>query len=515
MIYSQENKTPDVNLHMAVLQGNIDAVRQHIKAGTDLNKKDQFGSTPLMIAATFGKTEIAKALIEAGAYMNIGNNEKSTPLHIAALFCRPEIIQALLDKGANRYIRNISGSTAFDIVAAPFEYDKDLYDKISAGLKPLGLVLNYEKIKKMRPQIAEMLRPTTEELKSVEYTPLTRNDWKTSTPEEQGLDAMQVAELYNDAVHMETLYGLLVIKNGYLIAEGYFNGMSVEQLSKRASITKSYISALFGIAVNQGFIKSLDQKMIEFFPEVADHITDERKKSITVREMLQMRGGYPWEETDSVYWNAIWSGKYINKIVDIPLTKDPGSEFQYSNLTSNWLGIIVARACDMDLKSFGEKNLFSPLNVKLGDWPRDLDGYYIGSGDIQFTARDLAKLGLLYLNEGEYEGKQLIPSSWIKESLQRYSEDINSAGIKSSRVARYFHNIGYGYQWWSATAGEHRFNLAWGHGGQFIILLDDLNMIIVTTADPFYGKKNHFNAWQYEKSVINLVGKFIKYLPRE
>ena len=169
----------------------------------------------------------------------------------------------------------------------------------------------------------------------------------------------------------------------------------------------------------------------------------------------------------------------------------------------------------MDLKSFGEKNLFSPLNVKLGDWPRDIDGYYIGSGDIQFTARDLAKLGLLYLNEGEYEGKQLIPASWIKESLQRYSEDINSAGIKSSRVARYFHNIGYGYQWWSATAGEHRFNLAWGHGGQFIILLDDLNMIIVTTADPFYGKKNHFNAWQYEKSVINLVGKFIKYLPRE
>ena len=85
--------------------------------------------------------------------------------------------------------------------------------------------MNYEKIKKMRPQIAEMLRPTTEELKSVEYTPLTRNDWKTSTPEEQGLDAMQVAELYNDAVHMETLYGLLVIKNGYLIAEGYFNGI--------------------------------------------------------------------------------------------------------------------------------------------------------------------------------------------------------------------------------------------------------------------------------------------------
>lgn len=513
--YGQENSIPEVNLHMAVLQGNLDAVKEHIKAGSDLNGKDAWGSTPLIIAITFDRTEVAKVLIDAGADLNTRNNEGSTPLHIAALFCRPEIAQALLGNGANRYIRNIGGSTAFDIVAAPFEYDKDLYDKISAGLKPLGLVLDYGKIKKLRPQIAKILRPATEELQSVDYTPLTRDDWKTSSPEEQGLDPKLVAELYNDAAYMKTLYGLLVIKNGYLIAEGYFNGASVEQLSKRASVTKSYMSALFGIAVDQGYIESLDQKMIEFFPEIENQITDQRKKSITIREMLQMRGGYPWEETDSVYWNAIWSGKYINKIVDIPLTKDPGSEFQYSNLTSNWLGIIVARACNTDLRSFGEKNLFSQLDVELGDWTRDLDGYYIGSGDIQFTARDMAKFGLLYLNEGNYNREQLIPASWINESLQRYSEDINSAGIESSRVARYFYDIGYGYQWWSAKAGDHSFNLAWGHGGQFIILLHDLDIIIVVTSDPFYGKENHFNAWQYEKSNINLVGKFIKSLPKE
>jgi CubicO group peptidase (beta-lactamase class C family) len=253
--------------------------------------------------------------------------------------------------------------------------------------------------------------------------------------------------------------------------------------------------------------------MIDFFPENTNKITDARKIQITIREMLQMRAGYPWEETDTTYWNAIWSGEYITKIEEIPLTNNPGTEFQYSNLTSNWLGIILARACNTDLKSFGKENLFDPLNVKLGDWTRDIDGYYIGSGDIQFTARDMAKFGLLYLNEGEYNGQKLIPAEWVRESLQRYSENVNTAGIVSGRVGRYFKDIGYGYQWWSASAGNHRFNFAWGHGGQLIILLKDLDMVIVTTADPFYGKKKHFDSWKYEKSIINLVGKFIKYLP--
>jgi CubicO group peptidase (beta-lactamase class C family) len=509
------SKLPDVSLHVAALQGNIDAVRQHIEAGSDLNAKDAYGSSPLIIATTFGKTEVARALIEAGADMKISNNEGSTPLHIAALFCRTEIVKALLDKGANKYLRNNSGSTAFDIVAAPFDDDKWIYDQLGAALGPLGLKLDYEQIKVTRPKIAEMLRPGPEDLAAVDYTPLQGDDWHVSTPLEQGLDPKLVAELYLDAAELETLYGLLVIKNGYLIAERYFNEGSVEQLSKRASVTKSYTSALVGIALNQGCLSNVDQKMIDFFPEVADQITDPRKEQITIREMLQMRAGYPWEETDPALWDALWSGDYVHHIVDFPLTSDPGTEFQYSNLTSHWLGIIVARACDTDLKSFGQEHLFSPLDVDVGDWNQDLDGYYIGCGDIQFTARDMAKFGLLYLNEGEYEGNQVVSASWVRESLKRYSEDINSAGIKSSKVGRYFRDIGYGYQWWSASVGDHHFNFAWGHGGQLIVLLDDLDMVIVVTADSFYGKDVHWQSWKHEKANINLVGKFIKSLPKE
>ena len=511
-VYCQEKKSPNISLHLSVLQNNLDFVKQHIEADTDLNKKDQYGSTPLIIAATFGRNEIAKELIEAGAGLNVSNNEESTPLHIAAFFARPKIVRLLLDYGADKYLRNIAGSTAYDIVAAPFEIDQKLYDELSVALSPLGLKVDYEEIKRLRPQIAQMLRPSEEELKSVNYQPIERNDWQLSTPEKVGLDPVLVAELFNDASHLKTIYGLLVIKNGNLVAEKYFNGASIDQLAKRASVTKSFISAFMGLALEKGFIKNIDQKMLDYFPEVVNQINDARKKQITIREMLQMRGGYPWEETDTTYWKAIWSGSYIDKIVSFPLSADPGTEFQYSNLTSNWLGMIISRACKKDLKTFGEENLFDPLNIKLGGWNRDLDGYYIGSGDMQFTARDMGKFGVLYLNNGTIDDKQIVPADWVKESLQSYSVNVNSAGIIDGRVGRYFHDIGYGYQWWSAKVGERKFNLAWGHGGQLIILLKDLDMVIVVTADSFHGKNKHFDAWQYEKSNINLVGKFIKLL---
>lgn len=153
-----EKKPPRVSLHVAVLQGNLDAVRQHINAGSDLNKKDAYGSTPLIIAATFGKTEVAKALIDAGADVKITNNEGSTPLHIAAFLCRTEIVRALLDKGADKNTLNNAGKIALDTVSCPFDDVKGVYDQLGAALKPLGLKLDYERIKRIRPMIAEILR---------------------------------------------------------------------------------------------------------------------------------------------------------------------------------------------------------------------------------------------------------------------------------------------------------------------------------------------------------------------
>jgi CubicO group peptidase (beta-lactamase class C family) len=351
--------------------------------------------------------------------------------------------------------------------------------------------------------------PSIEDLAAVDYTPLGRDDWPVSTPEEQGLDPMLVAEMYFNAADLDTIYSLLVIKNGYLIAEDYFNEGSVDQKDRLQSVTKSFTSALVGIALEQGCLSSVDQKMLDFFPEVAGRITDPRKEQITIRDLLKMRAGYPNEEDDPALWDGLLSGRYPPLIEEFPLVSDPGTRFHYSNLTSNWLGIIVDRACGMNLKTYAEENLFSPLDVKAGEWGQDAEGHNNGCGDLHLTARDAAKFGLLYLNDGVYKGNQVIPADWVYDSLQTYS--VNEAFVKK---VGHFRDIGYGYQWWSADAGKHHVNFAWGHGGQLIVLVDELDMVIVTTSYPFWLEHNN-QSWKNEKAIITMVSEFINSLPSE
>jgi uncharacterized protein len=154
-----EVKPPQIDIHTAVLTENLDALKQHIAAGTDLNTKDPFGgSSPLITATVFGKTAMAKVLIEAGADLNFQNNDGSTALHTAAFFCRPEIVQMLLDKGADKTIKNNFGATAYENVAGPFGDVKNAYDMMGKMLGPMGLKLDYTYIEKTRPEIAAMLK---------------------------------------------------------------------------------------------------------------------------------------------------------------------------------------------------------------------------------------------------------------------------------------------------------------------------------------------------------------------
>jgi len=158
-VLQEEVPAPGVGLHMAIIQGDMEVVRQHIQAGSDLDLKEpKGGSSPLITAAVFGRTDAALALIEAGADVNIKNNDGSTPLHTAAFFCRTEIVEALLANGADVSIKNNAGSTALVSVAGSFEEVKDIYEYFGNALAPLGLELDYEKIKLTRPQIAELLQ---------------------------------------------------------------------------------------------------------------------------------------------------------------------------------------------------------------------------------------------------------------------------------------------------------------------------------------------------------------------
>ncbi|PZX58198.1 ankyrin repeat domain-containing protein [Algoriphagus chordae] len=150
---------PEIDLQTAVITNNLEAIKEHIAAGSDLNVKDPFGgSSPLITAAVFDKLEAAKLLLDAGADINFQNNDGSTALISAAFFGRPEIVQLLLEKGADKTIKNKYDTTALDNVSAPFAAVKDIYDVIGNSLEPMGLKLDYAYLEKIRPEIAKMLQ---------------------------------------------------------------------------------------------------------------------------------------------------------------------------------------------------------------------------------------------------------------------------------------------------------------------------------------------------------------------
>jgi uncharacterized protein len=152
-------KPSKVDIHTAVAKGDLDAVKQYIAAGSNLDETDPAsGSSPLITAALFDRKEIAGMLLEAGAKINFRNNDGSTALHTAAFFCRPEIVRLLLEKGADKTIRNKYGSTAFEAVSAPFAEVKPIYDFMDQILEPMGIVLDYAYIEKTRPEIAALLK---------------------------------------------------------------------------------------------------------------------------------------------------------------------------------------------------------------------------------------------------------------------------------------------------------------------------------------------------------------------
>jgi len=356
------------------------------------------------------------------------------------------------------------------------------------------------------------LPPSEKDLAAIDYAPKRLDDgWEIATPEAEGVDPDLVARLYYSAARMETLRGLVVIKNGRLIAEGYFNDGSIVQTARLQSVTKSFTSALVGIAIEQGLLASVNQRMLEFYPEIAEMITDPRKHEITIQQLLQMRAGYPWEETHPDLWAGLLSGHYPRLIEHFPLVDDPGTEFHYSNLTSNWLGIIVDRVSGMNLKAYAEENLFTPLGITPGEWGMDAEGHNNGCGDLHLRIRDAAKFGLLYLDDGMYLDRQIVPAAWVEASLASYTRNA-FAEIDGKKVGRHFHDIGYGYQWWSATVGDYDVDYAHGHGGQLIVLVEALDMVIATTAYPFWLEHTG-ESWKHEKACFDLVGGFISSLP--
>jgi CubicO group peptidase (beta-lactamase class C family) len=169
------------------------------------------------------------------------------------------------------------------------------------------------------------------------------------------------------------------------------------------------------------------------------------------------------------------------------------------------MAIIIARSADQSLFSFATEQLFDEMGITIQSWPMDKNGYYYGSGDVSMTPRSMAKFGQLYLDGGVWNDIQLIPSEWVERSLTIYSTT-----TYGREIINHISDLKYGYLWWTGTSGSRQIWFAWGYGGQMIALVEELDMVIVTSASVNYASED--DAWPKSKAVMELVGRLVKEL---
>lgn len=293
--------------------------------------------------------------------------------------------------------------------------------------------------------------------------------WRTSTPEEQGMDGEELAQMVEDINRQGlNLHSLLIVRNGYLVSETYFQTFEAGQTHELYSCTKSFIATLVGIAIDQGYISRIDQKVLDFFPGKAFENLDARKKNMTLDNLLTMTSGLDWVESDSAYRELYFSNDWVKDVLDMPMREAPGSRFNYCSGCSHLLSAIVQGQTGLNTRDFADKNLFQPLGIRNYTWDSDRTGIPIGGWGLKLTSRDMAKLGFLYLHQGAWDGKQLVSAQWIETATQKHVETDDG-------------QLGYGYQWWIYPSLEAY--TALGRYGQMIFVIPSLNLVIVTTAD--------------------------------
>jgi CubicO group peptidase (beta-lactamase class C family) len=328
--------------------------------------------------------------------------------------------------------------------------------------------------------------------------------WRTSSPEAQGMDSdllYQVAETI-EATEV-SIHSFLVIRHGYLVEEAYFFPYHKNDRHQIHSCTKSFTSALVGIALDKGFLKDVNQKAADFFPEVTTTNLDDRKKVITIENLLTMTSGLDWPEWETSYAsveNVInkmeLSDNWVEYWLNRPMKDTPGTKWLYNSGGSHLLSAIVHRASKMDEKDFADQYLFKPLGITNYLWNMDKQQNLSGGHGLRLTPGDMAKLGYLYLKKGKWNGKQIVPESWVNASSGMHYNFDQIKWIKEG-----FRTSGYGYQFWLLPFGGYA---AEGYDGQYIFVLPEQDMVVVFTSGLYSYDVNHSSIvpLEYVKSAV-------------
>jgi CubicO group peptidase (beta-lactamase class C family) len=289
------------------------------------------------------------------------------------------------------------------------------------------------------------------------------------------LDTALLGEAYARARELPRLRSMLVSWKGEIVGEQYYRGNTRSSRANIKSASKSVISALVGIAIAQGKIEGTSQPISELL-RAETRALDSTKRAITVGDLLSMRAGLQSTSFDQ-YGSWVSSRNWVANALRRPMVADPGGPMIYSTGNTHLLSAIVTRNTGMSTYAFAQRHLMRPLGIELRPWQTDPQGIFFGGNDMYLTPREMLRFGALYLNGGKVGNRQVIPSQWIDSSW-------------TERTVSPWNGHRYGYGWWTRTAQRHTVRFAWGYGGQYIFVVPELELIVVTTSDsePLRGE---------------------------
>ncbi|MFJ2989564.1 serine hydrolase domain-containing protein [Collimonas sp. NPDC087041] len=298
--------------------------------------------------------------------------------------------------------------------------------------------------------------------------------WLTSSPEQQGMDSSALAQLVAYGAS-NSFDSLLVVRHGRIVTEAYYAPYTADIPHEMFSSTKAVTSTLLGMVYKDGLLDRLDHPMLDFFANRRVENVDDRKKAITVQNLLDMTSGLDWDQgfeggKQQSMWDLYRSSHWIQFILDRPMAHSPGEVFNYSNGSPDLISAIITTLTGKLAEDYAREKLFDPLGIVEWHWDRDPQGLTIGEGMLYLLPRDMAKIGYLYLRHGEWEGRRLLPPGWA---------DVLNHRIVNMRASS-DPNQSYSNFFWIFP--DKRAYMANGKNGQLIVVFPDLDIVVVTTA---------------------------------
>lgn len=290
-----------------------------------------------------------------------------------------------------------------------------------------------------------------------------------SSPETQGIPSQAICDFVIAADKINTLHSFMIVRHGQVIAEAWWKPEAPDKPHVLHSLSKSFNSTAVGLAISEGKL-GLDDPVLKFFPNDAPANPSDNLKAMTVRDLLTMTCGHDSEP------KAEGGGPSVKQFLAHPVPFQPGTHFQYNTMGAYTLSAIVTKVTGQTTLEFLKPRLFEPLGIENPEWQSSPEGYSLGGYGLMLCTEDIAKFGQLYLQHGKWNGKQLVPESWVKQATSKQvpndQEGHSKIGIDWTQ--------GYGFQFWRCTHNAFRGD---GANGQLCVVIPDKDAVVAITAD--------------------------------